>query len=305
MSIAFNRPSKSALVVLIAALASGLWVPHQIKLVHARRWIVEAEARLNALRDRIAAASDSLESAQRELRAAIDRHDQTLAAVAKAERSLAARDPEARWTAPPASLPEWNADSPYIWLRKEMVPRLPVSPFTEDGGLRAEVGYVLVVDPVAQRNLNQQLKQLLGDYRALEIANAQPTEDHLPGIAGQPGEKLTIRVRPQPEEGARVKQQFEAALVDALGAQRAELLTKAGESWLGSEFAQFGAEPKIISVIRHPGGSFNISIKTGNNWMSTGGPASAIKNLIPSHFWPMFSKLFNPADAADPPKEDL
>ncbi len=302
MSTALPRPSKSTLILLIATIAAGLWIPRQIKMVRDRRWIREAQSQLTVSHDRVTAATEALESAQRALRAANDEHDRVLAAVAKAGRLAAAKDPDARWATPPASLPEWNAESPYVWLRKEMVSRLPMSPFTEDGQLRPEVGYVLVVDPAVQRDLNNQLKQLLSDYRALEVAKAEQIDEPLPGIYGEKNQIVTIRVQPLVEEGARVKQQFEAALIGSLGAQRAELLLKAGDTWIGSEFAQFGAEPKIISVVRHSADSYNVSIKTGNNWISTGGPAKAVKDQIPPHLRPLFGEWFDEGDTASPAK---
>lgn len=305
MNIATIRPAKTALIVLIAAIASGVWVPRQVRLVQARRWIDDAKSQKNISQDRLSSANTALESAQRELRAANARNDEIFAAIAKAEQLLATKDPEARWAAPPAMLPEWNSDSPYVWLRKDLVTRLPVSPFNEDGELQPEVGYVLVIDPAVQRALNKRLKQLLQDYRALEVAKAERIDEHLPGIAGAKGEKLTIRVQPRPEDGARIKQQFEAALLDALGEQRAGLLKKAGSTWLNSEFAQFGAEPKIISVVRHSADSFNVSIKTGGSWISTGGPASATLIQIPVHLRPLFSELFDRADTAGAARENL
>jgi hypothetical protein len=287
--------------LLIAAIAACWWIPRQIGLANARRDLSAVRIQLADLRDRAATGSNTLESLRDELRAASERRSRAASEAAKATRAAAAVNPDARWVAPPKSLPEWNPESPYVWLKKESVGRFPVPVFTEDGELRAEVGIVFVIDPASQRALNKQLKELLAEYRALEAAKAERSDEHLPGIATQKGEKLTIRVKPLPEDGARIKQQFEAALVNALGQQRAGLLTQVGDTWIRSQFAQFGAEPKIISVARNSEDNFSVSVKSGRSWFSTGGPARFMRDNIPPHLRPLFGDWF---DRGNPAKEN-
>jgi hypothetical protein len=296
------RLSRIAIVALIALAALCLWVPRQRKFQESRQGLFDAQMQLAALSNRIASAAETLESAQRDLNTETSSRTRLVAEVAKAERALALVAPETRWAVPPASLPEWNPESPYIWLRKEMVPRFPVSPFTEDGALQPEVSYVFTLDPALQKTLNEKLKQILAEYRTLEAAKAERSDEHLPGIAGQPGPKITIRVKPLPEEGARIKQQFEAALVQGLGEQRAKMLSELGDSWLDSQFAQFGADTKIISAIRNPGGSYNVSVKTGRSWFSTGGPLAAVTVHIPPHLRPLFAEVLAPDNSTDSAK---
>src|SRR5262249_54514302 len=166
---------------------------------------------------------------------------------------------------------------------------------TEDGELQPEIVYVLMIDPAVARLLNEKLKQHLADYRALEVAKAERSEEHLPGIANQSGEKLTIRVQPLPEEGARIKQEFETDLTQTLGEQRATLGKQVSANWIDTQFAQFGAEHKIISVLRRPSGDLNISIKSGGSWMSSGGSTASVLSQIPPHFRPMFATILEPA----------
>jgi hypothetical protein len=227
------------------------------------------------------------------------RRSQAVSDLSKAQHALDEKYPDARWTTPPTSLPDWNPESPFIWLRKEMVPRFPVQAFTDTGELQAEIPYVMTIDAGTTRALNEKLKRLLAEYRALEVAKAERTEEHLPGIAGEKGDKLTIRVSSLPVEGAQIRQQFESALTDALGEQRATLLQQVSSTWLDIQFARFGTEPKTISLLRRPGGDFNISIKTaGGNWSSMGGPARIVKHQIPPHFLPLFAPLLDMKDPA-------
>jgi hypothetical protein len=286
----YSRPVIIALI-LLGTLA--IWIPRQRLLNHTRRDVVEVRRQLAAMENRSDAAA--LETAQRELKAENSRRERAVVDLSNAERALAKANPETRWATPPASLPEWNPESPYVWLRKEMVPRFPVQAFTEDGELQPEIANVLMIDPATVRLLNEKLKQHLADYRALEVAKAERSEEHLPGIANERGEKLTIRVQPLPEDGARIKQEFETDLTQALGEQRATLVEQVSKNWIDTQFAQFGAEPKIISVLRRPGGDLNISIKSGGNWMSSGGSTASVLYQIPPHFRPMFATILEPA----------
>jgi hypothetical protein len=289
-----TRFGKLAMIMLILMGAAAVWIPRQQDLQQSRIALANAKVRRGQLEERIAAAASTLESARRELRGQKAGGKELQTALAKAEQELAKVDPESRWVAPPATLPDWNRDSPYLWLRKEMLPKLPVEVFTETGALQEEVGAILTLDPNQRAVLNATLARLLAEYRTLEAAKAERTEDHLPGIAGQAGDKISVRVQPLPEEGARLKRQFETALRTELGVQRADLVIQAGDNWLDSQFSQFGAEPKTISLIHNQGGSYSICFQSGHSWFSTGGPWQIINSHIPVHLRPLFSEMVEP-----------
>ena len=290
------RKTTLILVVLLAALA--LWIRQRHRLAQVRLALAETGARRARLDGRIAAATASLESTRRLLHEQHVNHAATVAAAAKVEQELARVDPGSQWVVPPSASPDWNAGSPYVWLRKEILPYLGVKVFTDDGELRPEVASVLTANAQQQRALNTAAPRLLAEYRALEVANAERTDEHLPGTAGD-GPKMTIRIKPMPEEGARLKQEFETALRSELGGQRADLVMKLSEGWLASQFSQFGQVPKTISVIRHPDGTFNASIQSGHSSTSVGG-TTTIDKYIPPHLLPLFSDMLSPTDSADP-----
>jgi hypothetical protein len=286
---------RRTIILLVVMIASATGVSNQLRLVNSRKALEDAKGQLASIRSQLDTADAALLKARAELGNQNTERDRLVLKLAKSEREFAKIDPEARWVAPPASLPEWNSESPFVWLRKDMVSQLPVAPFMEQGQLRPEIGYLLTLDAATQQRLNQELKNILTEYRDLEAAKAELTDEHLPGIAGQQGEKITVQVRPQPADGARLKTRFETALKEAMGNQRAELLTQAGDVWINSEFAQFGSETKTVSLIRNRPGSYNISIKSGGNWFSTGGPADAVLPQIPVNLRPMFAPLLQNA----------
>jgi len=292
-------PRKTTLVLLILLAALAVWIPQQRRLARARLDVAAAEAQRVKLNERIASTTAGLESVRRELRAQQSNRAVTLAAVAKAEQELARVDPESRWADPPATLPGWNAESPYVWLRKEMLPKVQVSAFNDKGELRGEVAAVLTATEIQQRALNTMLPRLLAEYRALEAANAERVAESLPGIEGD-GLKVTLRITPKPEEGARLKQQFEAALKSELGEQRANLLMQLSERRLNDQFSFFGAKPPVISVTRHPNGTYDINIQSGSWGLSGPMTIAEIHDKIPPHLLPLFSDVLNPSDSADP-----
>ena len=284
------------LVVLLAALA--VWIPQQHRLAQARLDLAEAEAQRAQLDERIATVTAALESVRRELRAQQTNRAGTLAAVAKAEQELEQVDPESRWADPPATLPAWNAESPYVWLHKEKLPKVQLSAFNDKGELRGEVAAVLTATEIQQRTLNTTLPRLLAEYRALEAANAERVAQSVPGIDGD-GLNVTLRITPMPEEGARFKQQFETALRNELGEQRANLLMQLSERRLNDLFSFFGAKPPVISVTRHPNGTYDINIQFGSWGLSGPMTIAEIHDKIPPHLLPLFSDVLSPTDSAD------
>jgi hypothetical protein len=180
-----------------------------------------------------------------------------------------------------------------------MLPKLRVRAFTENGELRGEVAEVLTASEPQLNSLNTTLPRLLAEYRALEVSNAERIDESLPGLEGG-DQKVTVRFKPMPEEGARLKQRFEAALQSELGGQRADLVMKLSQGWLYEQFNRFGNEPKTISVSRHPNGTYDIHIESGNGSSFVGSTAKIYDDYIPAHLRPLFSDVLSPTDSADP-----
>lgn len=296
-----NRLFKIIVLLLVLFAATAVWIPRQRALAASRARLAEKKALQQNLQQHIDAANAELSSLRADLKTENTRRRQTQSAIAHAQAELNKIDPQSRWTAPPENLPDWNSDSPYVWLRKEILPQLPVKAFTENGALNQDVASVLTLDPKQTAALNTTLTDIMAEYHALETSKVQKSDEHLPGIAEQDGEKLTLVVPPQPDDGKMYKQQFETALRDALGAQRADLLLQTAETWLDEQFSQSGAKPKTISILRHPDGSYSLSVKSGNGWFSTGGPWPIIQRNIPAHLRPLFNEIVQPQPAQNAP----
>jgi hypothetical protein len=210
---------------------------------------------------------------------------------------------------PPDKLPDWNSASPFVWLRKELLPEFPAPAFQEDGGLLPQVAGVLLVGRDQLRELNRALQGCLARYRERELSKAEFVNDHLPGTGGEEGETLTVRVPASPEEGARAKEEFARALTDTLGEQRASLLLRLADGWLEEQFSTSSTEARTVSVALRPGGSGNVTVKAGTSWLSAGFDGShpeQIFNYVPRHLAPLFQGLLDRStsnvDPAPPPK---
>ncbi|MEN9677667.1 MAG: hypothetical protein RIS76_3563, partial [Verrucomicrobiota bacterium] len=130
-------------------------------------------------------------------------------------------------------------------------------------------------------------------------ASALLSSEHLPGIADQPGEKLTLQV-PGPSADARqLRSQMESALRTELGESRSELVLHWGEAWLDERFER--AVASTYSVVRHPDATYGIRIDTGSSSMSVGG-SDAFIDYIPHHLRPWFEPLQHPSVTSRPPQ---
>ena len=281
--------SKPSLLLVIAAVALAIGLPHHLALRQLRQNLARAQAELTNENARLMDAATVLDRLHEQVSQQRRQREKALASVAKAEQQLASVNPEAKWSLPPSVWPEWNSGSPYVWLRKEMLPMFPVPAFGKDGTLSSEVAAVLTVNPETQNRLNERLRQILTRYQAMEVANAEPVDQPVEGITTD-GPVMTIRVSPLGERGAEFRQEFERTLRNELGEQRAELLTQCAVPWLAAQFSAAGQEPTVISVVRHQDHTYNVSIKSSAGWLSVGG-IPHIDDYVPAHLLPFFSNL--------------
>jgi hypothetical protein len=282
------RLSKTILIAAILLTALALWTHGQWRLRTTQKTLAHARARETDLQEQVSAAKAHAERLQEELRKRSHQRDQAQIAAAKAERELAQAVPDSSWVKPPPVLPEWNPASPYVWLRKDIVPLLSVPAFNDVGEIRPEAAAVLNAGQGTRVRLNKRLKELLRQYEELELAGAELLDQPLPGL-GSPGPSVTVRLQ-VPEEAARLKQAFEAELRQELGDQRADLLLQTASGWINSKFGSLGEEAKTISVARHDNGTYNIAVRFAGSWMSVGG-VRELTEYVPSHLLPLFHDL--------------
>jgi hypothetical protein len=296
-----NTPSSilksgSGLLLLLAAISILSWLPAR----QARnRQLQAAVAALRSARgdcqSRITQNTAELASVTEQLRQLRAQSKESLSRAGKLKQELLAAGPENMWATPPASPLEWDPDSPYIWLRKDSLSDLPITCFAANGELLPQVATVLCVEPATQQAINTQLRELLTQYHALEVANAEPWSDHLPGeSAGD--KKVSIRIKPLEDQGSGLKQQFANLLRNDLGEQRANLILQSTD-WFDSRDNGLASEPKIYTAARTTDGRYRVTVKSASSWFSTSG----FKNLgdyVPAHLLPMFSELTGAAPAA-------
>ncbi len=279
--------------VILGALATGGW--QQIRLSQSRNALTRTRTDLAAAQERIATARERLSVIEAEIGSQKREQNRLTVELAKARQQHRKQFPESEWTTPPNFLPEWNPDSPFVWVNKEIAPQLQLSPFTESGELDPGVLQVLAVDNPASVKLNERLRQFYRPREELELATATHSDAHLPGATSEEGEKLTIIVRAEADQSDELKNEFASILREGLGEQRAGLVIDAGKPWIAAALANFGKEPKTISLVRLSDGRFGVSRRCGTDWESMTCPADVAQRVIPTHLLPLFDGLFKSA----------
>ncbi len=290
------RLSRRVIAVVIAAIGVTLTLPRGHQMREARRDLADLSERAATGK----AATIALDAETQRWRDQIDRNRAARASAQAAanalEKELATIDPESRWTTPPTADREWDPQSPYVWLRKDLLASFTMSPFDDRGHLRPEIATFLSADTMQIRALDAAVSRLDAENKRLEIANAKLTDRHPPGVKHLEGAKqLTLRVESQPETSGRMLTEFRDALRSALGAQRAELIEDTAEEWL-----RFKGQSKTFSVVRQPDGSFDGVTEIGTTKTSTSG-SRTLETYVPQHLLPFFSALEgNSGDGAPP-----
>jgi hypothetical protein len=258
-------------------------------IAHERQRIERAESRLQKIGVETAALRQSLKTESTNRNALL-----TKVAMTQREAENAAPDPDLKWSSPPDILPLWQETSPYVWVRKEILPRLPVKVFGSHGEIDREIARMLAIRPDESAKTSRALQELVKDFRAQEAAKVERTVEPPSEKHPERGPKITITIPPLADEGKQVQSAFESLLRSNLGTQRADLMMKAGADWIAKEFSAFGAKPKTISAERTQTGGYQISIKTGGYSMSVGGVGS-MNDYVPPHLRPFFAPLADEA----------
>ncbi|HAB18555.1 MAG TPA: hypothetical protein PLX89_04515 [Verrucomicrobiota bacterium] len=284
------RSNRLAIIlwIIVAAVIFGM-LRHQ-SLRNLRRTNAALAEQVARAQTQVSELRIGLETAQRELAEERARRDEIAANTATLAHELAPGNTEARWSAPPVRLPDWDPESPYVWLDKGLLTRFPVQPFSPAGILNPAVGSVLTLNPEQTRQLNDSLSRLVAEYRAQEAAHAQRFDTDIPGMQPRQGERLTIEIPPLPELGASLRDQFERTLVEQMGQSRADLILKTAEGWIREQLNDFGANSRILSVTRQPDNTYQVFIKTEFSQMSTAG-GNSFEEYLPTHLRHLFAPL--------------
>jgi hypothetical protein len=291
---------ESVLVILIFASALAWWIPRQWEWREAQRALFDSEARLAALRNRVAGAETALNSARQEQGAQNRAHSQAAAALNAVRHDLSTRAPESQWVAPPSSLPKWELQSPYVWVRKDFLRQLNLPVFAKDGAITRDAGELLGLDRITQETINAQVQSALSNYHSFALLNAEISNS--PPVSGQgEGQTVTVQIPATPEEGGALTEQITAILQENLGAQRAQLVTNTAAAWLNG-FSS--TQAMTVSVTRKPDGNYQLEMQLPDGSSSTFGGVSAsyAQQLVPDYVLPLLADAFpQAANAPDSP----
>ena len=293
-------PRRRLVVLSLLALAGFLlwWAGH--RRLEARRAALEAQrAELAVIRERAITARSEAERLQEEIDA--ERGHLADATARAASRAVPTPGSESGspWNAPPATLPDWNPKSPYVWIPKSLLRDIPVEPFHDSGVLEPGLGAMLALDPERERVLNAEVSRLVEAARHSESDAAMLSPVHPDPIHSQAGEKITLEVPSATGESLLLRAELEQTLLAELGDSRSELLLHWGRNWMDQEFGSPDAPPRVYSVIRHPDATFGLRVQTGMGGMSVDG-TDAFLNYIPMHLRGWFRPLADPPPPQSP-----
>jgi hypothetical protein len=287
---------KLPLVTLIFASAGLVWWTQNASWKANEKALQQSRERLESLRERAQAAEMAVSKASAEQNSQNQIRLATSTSLRAAQRDLAAKDPASQWAEPPAHWPEWNPNSPYIWVRKESLPSFRPAVFTQSGGISREAADVLAIDDSLRNSINAQLQTALSNYRAAELTNAEVTTK--PSKDNASISEITVKIPPPADEGAVFQNTVTQILQQNLGDQRAGLITNAASSWL-SGFSS--GNQTAITVSRLGGGNYQLSMEMPNGSSSSYGglPGSNVQMILPSYVLPLFNDFF--AQSPDQP----
>lgn len=285
------RPNRLILasVVLLAGLAWWGWRAATLRELGASLRGIEAEA--IRLQERTGELEAVISRRQREAKESAGRRGLAVAKAADLVREAADRDSVRTWNAPPAELPQWDAESPFVWIEKALLPDFPVPVFGEDGALRDDVAAVLTLEPERARELNAKLRRVLADYRERESAAAHLVPENATASEGTTIEQMTLRVEAPRQEGERACLRFAEVLTEALGPQRGDLVLGISEGWIDQHLNADVAQPRTITVVREADGRFRIDTSWDGGGRGSVGGVTSLAAYVPEHLMRWFEPL--------------
>jgi hypothetical protein len=280
---------RAVIAVAILGLGAGLIGHRQMGLNKGSAKLAAARAELDkTIRER-GAVEERVETLRNQISEERAQRDSALAAVALAGRQAIEEQSAARWSQPPASPPDWNPASPYVWLRKDAVARLGVRPFNEDRSLSDQICAVLDISAAARAEIEPVLQRGFAEWRASEVALAERSGEPLL-MRSNKGRPVTVRVPPQPELASRLRGEMDAVLKNQLGEQRAELFKRFAESsidtMLGPAKPVGGEARARVYSVQRDGEMFRIGFDIYGSSTLTVSPDWRF--VIPENLHPLF-----------------
>jgi hypothetical protein len=277
-------------ILALAALAL-LFALRERRAVHDRReWLERSRSEVTGLELQIAAEQQVRQALHDELEALTAASGATHAALARAAAQRAVADPESRWANPPPALPEWNPDSPYLWIEKGVLTALPMEPFTASGKLHPSLAEVLAMEPDQATALTAILDRHLGELSALEAGQMEVRVDDDDATAEGGRRPVSVSVTLPPVNANPIRSALESEVREILGDSRADLVLHWGKGWLAAQFGGPDSSPRIFRVTRASDGTYAIATEMPGGSSSVSG-VSDFTPYIPEHMRTHFHPL--------------
>jgi len=282
------------LLVAMAFIAVAFWWRARAALETRQFELDRIRLEAGFLKSRREFTARHLESLRDDLRRERRQTASLLAGAMAGESRLARENPDLRWSEPPTELPAWNKESPYVWIRKSVLNSLPIPGLNLKGQLPSVLCQVLDLTPDQKNAVEAAASKLLADYGNAELAAARSTENHLNGVAGLPGSKVTVEIPPLPDVASQLQSEFDQSLQAQLGAPRANLVEAWSAGILTRQLNLDTGQPTIISVRRAPDGWTYITTQRGGALSGTAGSDISLDNEISQPLLPLFQAVAGP-----------
>lgn len=208
------------------------------------------------------------------------------------------------WRTPPATLPAWEPESPYVWMEKSALKQLPLVALTSGGHISPEFAEILGMNSNQIARIESALENILQRHFSNELAHAKvqiqpastPLAEGAPaaseGSLVQEVRSIEVVIPALGTEASELLQNFESTVEQELGAQRRQLLFASAQSWLDEEFSYRGENEKRYTVTRLPGEMFEVGSVRGpiSLWHSVRQLELAVPPHLLELFRPMLTK---------------
>jgi len=281
------------IVIISATLGLGtiVYLLSVIQTRYIRSEIERSQGNLATLKNEIVTARTSNKAAERRI-SQFEKEARAAAEKLPSETGLAGAGINDIWSSPPKALPELNLESPYIWLDKEVLPKLPLQTIGKEGEITKEIAEILGVSRAQLDRVNQKLVEIVAENRTLAQNSAEIVHEDVLSTGSSDGTKISVKIQVPTEATEQLKDRYQSAISDEVGEDRKDLLCRsvATQSWLNTEF---GVKPEIISVVRHPNGTYNIGFKERG---SSFGGITKLEDYLPDFVLPLFDSIRNKTD---------
>jgi|GEM_PF-1343022 len=292
------RP-KTIIILLAILIGLAIWAPRQMRLNETRVKLAQIKFQLDEIVQKQTEARNHMASLQISLKHSQQSAESLKNKLTQAQNTLDKIHPESLWAEPPAQWPDWNTNSPYVWIQKSTLNNLYLSPFSKNGKLSSSAAEILDIPKNELDSMNEKLHDLVKQshqYQSdrTEIVPEESSKD-----------KITLKIDSLGDEGKRLENEFKNTLNMTMGEQRADLLLQQDSYRISDIFHAMGEKisvgfttdnmieidirnrfenPKTHEIIEDGGGSHSV-LPNHDFWVTM--LQQGIPTYLFSHFEPL------------------